>query len=110
MDRAAGMTGNTAELPPNFMREAMDRDMNAITKSTHIALIQGWEESSGVRPEAILSHTLGLKFLVEHCPPGIPPVFKEAPRQAVGAVVGARLIAEYQTFQKEQLMVVAASD
>lgn len=95
LDRAVGVHEDTDPLPPGFMSGAMRRDTNAICYCTHIALLKGWEESSGVQAEAILSNTLGLVFLVEVDLNRFIP----QPKEAVCAVIGARLIAEYQKMQ-----------
>ena len=95
LDRAVGVTEYTKELPPYFLRDAMDRDMSVICKSTHIYLLAGWENSSGVRPEGVLGDTLGdLTFLNTD--------LQVVPGQAVGAVIGGRLVARYQKWMAEQ--------
>lgn len=96
LDRAVGVNEYTKELPPYFLRDAMDRDMNVICKSTHIFLLEGWENSSGVRPEGVLGDTLGdLTFITGN-------ELKVVPGQAVGAVIGGRLVARYQKWAAEQ--------
>lgn len=87
LDRMVGVHEDTPSdaIPADFMRDAMDRDLNAITKCTHIALLPGWEASRGVRPEAVLGWELGLKFVYAE-DPGF-----SIPGEAVMAVVGARL-------------------
>lgn len=87
LDRFVGVHEDTPSdaIPADFMRDAMDRDLNAITKCTHIALLPGWEASRGVRPEAVLGWELGLKFIYAD-DPGF-----SIPGEAVMAVVGARL-------------------
>ncbi len=63
LDRAAGITANTAPLPPGFMREAMRRDLNAICDCDAIALLPGWQKSKGVAVEMALARFLGLEIL-----------------------------------------------
>lgn len=99
LDRAVGVNEDTTNLPPDFLRGAMDRDMNAITRCTHIALIDGWEASSGVRPEAVLSSVLDLKFYVQMGKDS--EVYKHQPKEAVCACIGARMIGDLQKHLKE---------
>lgn len=91
MDRNIGVVETTDPntLPPAFMRDAMRRDLTAITKCTHIALLGGWEASRGVRPEAVLAHELDLKFLIAEYE------YMPAPGLDVMAVVGSRLASMY---------------
>jgi hypothetical protein len=66
LDRAVGITEFTETLPPNFMREAMKRDLNAIIdKCSAIYLLKGWEKSSGVAAELALANCLQLQVLKE---------------------------------------------
>lgn len=84
MDRAKGQDEKN---PPSFP-ECMERDLAAICGCSHIYLLPGWEESVGVRPEAILGDALGLTFLVGEN-------FREVPAIAVVAVIAHRIIGRY---------------
>lgn len=56
--------GFTEEMPPpskEFLREAILRDLQAISTCTAIALLPGWETSQGVRVELALAQFLGLE-------------------------------------------------
>lgn len=67
-----------------FMRQAMKRDMNAICRCSHIALLPNWDQSKGCRPEIVLAYTLGLAFL--YAPTAAP-----IDGGAVVAVIGSNL-------------------
>jgi hypothetical protein len=97
-DRQMGMTENTsdADVTDDVLRACLDRDLNAITKSTHIALLPGWENSRGVRPEAVLAFTLGLRFIDDSDNEEVPGI-------AVMGVVGARLLGGYQEWEQKQV-------
>ncbi len=105
LDRAVGYTEDSTEFPPYFIRDAMDRDCNVICKCTHILLLPAWENSVGVRPEGVLGDSLGdLTFLTEHHPTTSPPVYDRVPGEAVGAVIGGRLVARYQKWLKDKAL------
>lgn len=91
LDRELGVTEDTPaeDIPKDFLRRALERDLAAITKSTHVVLLEGWEASRGVRPEAVLAYELGLTFLF-----GPDPEAK-VPGENVIAVVGGRLVSLY---------------
>lgn len=61
LDRAAGVNEHTDPLPADFMRGAMKRDLEAICNCHAIALLPGWEKSSGVDVELRLACVLGLQ-------------------------------------------------
>jgi hypothetical protein len=63
LDRVAGVHEFTDPLPPGFLRDAMRRDMLAICSCDAIALLPGWEASSGVKVEKTLADFLGLRVL-----------------------------------------------
>lgn len=63
MDRQVGVYEHTHPLPPNFLRQAMSRDLAAICECDAIALIPGWETSEGVAVELALAKLLGLEVL-----------------------------------------------
>lgn len=67
LDRQAGFSEH-AEFTPEelvpMMREFMRRDLNAIIdQCSAIALMPGWQKSSGVKVELSLAHVLGLQVL-----------------------------------------------
>ena len=62
LDEAAGFTGDH-EPDGDFMRAAMERDLVAICRCTHIALMAGWEQSEGAGVEMGLAVLLGLSKL-----------------------------------------------
>lgn len=67
LDRESGVTEWTDPLPEDFMRGAMKRDLLAIIDGCEgIALLPGWEKSSGVAAELALAKCLGLSVLDAH--------------------------------------------
>jgi hypothetical protein len=97
-DRSIGLTEETKDedVTQSVLRQCFDRDLNAITKCTHLALLPGWEGSSGVRPEAMLADVLGLHFLAIENDGHIHDVDPAA----VLAVIGARLAGRYKRIQE----------
>ena len=65
LDRIAHVHEFTENLPPNFMREAMRRDLDAICDCDAIYLLKGWEKSSGVTVELALANLLKLTVVKE---------------------------------------------
>lgn len=72
MDREAGF--DVSKLPEDHdwsstdgfdLRDALCRDCSAVCKSTHIAMLKGWEKSTGACIEYDLAVALGLKVLDE---------------------------------------------
>lgn len=97
LDRAEGVNENSTDLPPGFMRRAMERDTRVICRSTHIALLKSWEKSSGVQVEAILGNTLKLDFFKE----GPNGIFTPVLRQAVCAIIGAHLFKSWNQYMED---------
>jgi hypothetical protein len=60
LDRVAGVHEFTDPLPAGFLRDAMKRDLVAICECDAIALLPGWEQSSGVKVELTLANLLQL--------------------------------------------------
>lgn len=88
LDRSLGIEADILdeEFTPDLLRDCMRLDTDAITRSTHIALLPGWEESQGVRVEIVLGNILGLEFIDAVT---LDPI----EREAAVLVVGSRLIA-----------------
>jgi len=63
LDRDVGVNETTDPLPPNFLRDAMRRDLGAICDCSHIAILPGWKNSKGVAVEFALARLLGLTIL-----------------------------------------------
>ncbi len=61
LDRVIGVHEYTDPLPKDFIRGAMTRDCTAICKCDAIALLPGWELSSGAAVELTLARFLGLE-------------------------------------------------
>jgi hypothetical protein len=66
-DREMGVTEDTDSLPPDFLRKAMPRDLDAICESDMIILLPGWQNSAGVAVELALANLLGLDIISEKC-------------------------------------------
>lgn len=62
LDRAVGVFEHTNELPKNFLREAILRDVVTIYFCDEIYLMKGWETSKGARAEKALAEWLGLEI------------------------------------------------
>jgi hypothetical protein len=62
LDRDAGYdpARDGMELPDGFMQEAMARDIDALLQVDAVALLPGWEGSSGVAVELTVARALGL--------------------------------------------------
>lgn len=61
LDRDIGFNEEVRELPHDFIRGAMKRDLHAIADvCTAIALLPGWESSKGTAVELALARVLGL--------------------------------------------------
>lgn len=66
-DQVLGITEDTKELPPNFMRRALKWDLSTICDYCDtIALLPGWEKSKGVAVELALAKLLGLTVITLH--------------------------------------------
>jgi len=63
MDRDLGFDPSSSEVSPQFLRDAFSRDLSAICNADAIALLPGWEKSSGARIEWMLAVHLGLKVI-----------------------------------------------
>ena len=64
LDRANGFDGTSPHEPSAAeLNQMIGRDLDAIRTCTHIALLPGWEKSSGVAVELPLARFLGLKVL-----------------------------------------------
>jgi hypothetical protein len=63
LDREVGVIETTDPLPPNFLHDAMERDLKEICHCDAVALLPGWETSQGAAVEVALAKLLGLKFL-----------------------------------------------
>lgn len=59
MDRAVGVDG-ASEAPEGFVYDALRRDFEAICTCDAIALLPGWEGSSGARAERTVAEAIGL--------------------------------------------------
>lgn len=64
LDRQSGINEHDARLPIDFLRWAMKRDLAAICECDGIALLPGWEKSSGVAVELALAKLLGLDIIM----------------------------------------------
>lgn len=62
LDRAAGFTEDTKEMPPGFLQEAIRRDFAAITSCDAIAFLAGWEYSTGAQLERQIGLEVGCQF------------------------------------------------
>jgi hypothetical protein len=95
LDRQNGIGPDTPDsaVTSELLRGCMERDLVVITKCTHLVLLNGWEESSGVRPEAALADLLQQTFLVQGM---APDNFAPASRDAVMAVIGARYVSRFK--------------
>lgn len=60
LDRAIGFSEYDTVLPEDFMAGAMRRDIEALLKVDAVALMPGWEKSSGVAIELTVARALGL--------------------------------------------------
>lgn len=60
MDREIGVDEHTTELPTGFVHDALKRDFAAILTCDAIALLPGWEASSGARAERTVAVSIGL--------------------------------------------------
>lgn len=60
MDRADGFDERTLELPDGFVATAMRRDVEALLKVDAIALLPGWERSTGCRIELGVARAIGI--------------------------------------------------
>ena len=60
MDTDAGFVPDVSPVDEAFMRDAMERDCAAICQCDGIALLDGWQNSSGVFVERTLAKFLGL--------------------------------------------------
>lgn len=65
LDRAVGVHEDTVELPPDFLREAVLRDIATIFFCQAIYLLKGWENSKGARAEKAFCEWLGLEIRYE---------------------------------------------
>jgi hypothetical protein len=63
LDRQSGINENDDNLPSDFLRGAMKRDLAAICECDGIALLSGWEKSKGVAVELALAKLLGLEII-----------------------------------------------
>lgn len=88
LDRSIGINEDItdANFTPDLLRECMRQDTKAISRSSHLALLPGWEESQGVRVEIVLANLLRLDFIDAMT---LEPI----EREAAVLVVGARLVA-----------------
>lgn len=60
MDREIGFDEYTATIPPTFVRDALRRDFGALLGCEAIALLPGWETSSGAQSERRVADAIGL--------------------------------------------------
>lgn len=105
LDRALGIHADITddEFTEQNLRDCMKADMDAITECDTIALLPGWEESRGARPEIVLANTLGLIFINATDLRVIIPI-------AAAAVVGARLLGEAHSARTQRQFQNAGLD
>ena len=64
LDRAVGVSGDLSiPLPQNFCRECVMRDIASLFFCDAIALLPGWEQSTGACAEKALAEWLSLQIL-----------------------------------------------
>jgi hypothetical protein len=63
LDRAQGFNEKTDTPTKAFIRKAIARDLAAITECDAIAMLPGWQNSSGAKLEKQLADFLGLEVL-----------------------------------------------
>jgi hypothetical protein len=64
MDRAMGIDPDRPpKLTPEFVRKIVAQDVEAVMASDAVALLEGWELSTGARAEKYLAEWLGLEIL-----------------------------------------------
>lgn len=68
LDRELGFDEATDTATPEFVRQAIARDLEAIATCDAIYLLRGWSKSSGAAVELHLAKFLGLKVLYQNVP------------------------------------------
>lgn len=71
LDRAIGFEV-THEVTPEFLRDAMRRDINAIMDVDALYALKGWEQSKGASAEVALAKWRGIPVHFEEVPSGTP--------------------------------------
>lgn len=89
LDREAGVNEYTEVLPPDFMQEALRRDIEALLQVDGIVLLNGWEASHGVvDTELPVARSLGLKVWFMDYPWPKPATWKQVDQQLAKYEVG----------------------
>jgi hypothetical protein len=63
LDRAEGFNEKTDKPDAAFIRKAIARDLQAITECDAIAMLPGWQTSTGAKLEKQLADFLGMTVL-----------------------------------------------
>ena len=72
MDRAIGFDPDECEVTPEFLRDAMRRDIDAIMHVDALYALKGWEQSRGASAEVALAKWRGIPVHYEEVPSGTP--------------------------------------
>jgi hypothetical protein len=62
LDRQLGFDPSRDEATPDFVRQAIARDLSAVATVDEVCLLPGWETSAGVKVELELAKMLGLNI------------------------------------------------
>ena len=60
LDRDAGFDPERDPVTPQFLKEAMKRDLDAVQEADALVLLEGWWESKGARAEKAVAQWRGI--------------------------------------------------
>lgn len=95
MDREVGFNEGRDKATPEFIHNAIRRDMQAITTCDAIYLLKGWSRSSGATLELQMAKFLGLRIFYEN----VPRIIGFAGRLGAGKDTAAQALVD-QEWQK----------
>lgn len=84
MDRDLGFDPDKSEVTPEFLREAMRRDIGAIMHVDALYALAGWEKSKGASAEVALAKWRGIPVHYEIVATATPALINTDPKGAIG--------------------------
>jgi Domain of unknown function (DUF5664)/Domain of unknown function (DUF4406) len=83
MDRELGFDAAVDEVTPEFLRDAMRRDINAVMAVDAVYALAGWEQSKGASAEVALAEWRGIPVHYEETPALVAPAGSD-PKGEIG--------------------------
>jgi len=83
MDRDLGFDPDDGIVTPEFLRDAMRRDIDAVMHVDALYALAGWEQSKGASAEVALAEWRGIPVHFEEVPSGTPALVPPTPDRSL---------------------------